>query len=119
MVYILLIIGLITLFTRRIPRGRATIWVLSILVVMLVFLWGSYFSWNNPSGDPQGGMFRGIELIILLITTVSFFFAAWFSTRPKHDGSDTKRLGVSRELLTVAVVGAVVVVGYFALIYLS
>ena len=119
MVYILLIIGLITLFTRRIPQGGATIWVLGLLVVMLVFLWGSYFSWNNPSGDPQGGMFRGIELIILLITTVSFFFAAWFSTRPKSDESDTKRLGVSRELLTVAVVGAVVVVGYFALIYLS
>ena len=119
MVYILLIIGLITLFTRRIPQGGATIWVLGLLVVMLVFLWGSYFSWNNPSGDPQGGMFRGIELIILLITTVSFFFAAWFSTRPKSNSSDTKRLGVSRELLTVAVVGAVVVVGYFALIYLS
>jgi O-antigen/teichoic acid export membrane protein len=84
MIYVLFILAVVILFARRIPNGRVAFATLSGMIVTLIILWGYYFTWGNPSGDPHGSMFRGVEWIILMTVTSLFALAAWFLTHRKE-----------------------------------
>ncbi|MFG5383796.1 hypothetical protein ACEWPN_21775 [Yoonia sp. R2-816] len=115
MMYLLLIAGCLLLLFRGPKLRKQARLVLGLLFVGLLFLWGSYFAWSNPSGDPQGGMFRGIDLMALLIITALFGLTCLTQIRRSGGSAHTAQ---SRPILPLA---AIVILGaacfYFTLAY--
>ncbi|WP_163848214.1 hypothetical protein [Pseudooceanicola aestuarii] len=72
MLYLILLAGVLLLCLRPMSSGRASAVVLAGMAALLLYLWGAYFAWDNPSGDPQGSMYRGLELWTLLALTALF-----------------------------------------------
>lgn len=118
MFYLLLIAGALYILFRSAETERTIVIIsVSVLAVLLLYLWGAYFAWNNPSGDPHGSMFRGIEFLGLLVGTFLFCLIAWKQT---HAGRLENKTAKSKQprwmLIALALILAAVL--YLTLAYL-
>lgn len=55
--------------------------MLGVGVLIVLLLWFCYLSWDNPGGDPQGSMFRGIEELVLWVFTFIVAVVAFIKFR--------------------------------------
>lgn len=117
MFYLILPFGILLLFMRRIPQGRGSAISLGLIVVLLLGMWGSYMTWSNPSGDPQGSMFRGVELLVLLIVTALLVLVAWAQTRPKGTPPSDTAPNSPRKALFFQIVPVLAAAVYLAMAY--
>lgn len=116
MMYLLLLAGgvLLLLYGPKLRKQAKP--ALAVLFAGLLFLWISYFFWNNPSGDPQGSMFRGLELLALLAASAILGLAALTQVE-RRTPTDTPAKPRSKGFIVVVLIVAAAF-GYLALTYL-
>lgn len=90
MFYLILLVCALFVLFKSFQAPRTGNLILAGATLILIFLWVRYLGWSNPSGDPHGSMFRGIDLLALWILTglVALAAVVQFRRKPRKSAED-------------------------------